>query len=165
MNDYIKENDTSSHQHFHIVANRINFEGKTSVSDSNSYRRMSEFFRKMELKYQLQQTLSPRVFLPKNQRLIPRNDKRKTTMKERIEEQVYQSKSVDEFMERLKYLGVDTIKSRGISFIDDKGVKLKGSEIGFSLAKVEKIIQRNNQQREETTFIELSQRRRKISRN
>ena len=28
----VEHNDTSSHQHFHIVANRINFEGKTSVS-------------------------------------------------------------------------------------------------------------------------------------
>ncbi|WP_436489896.1 hypothetical protein [Chitinophaga sp. ARDCPP14] len=32
------------------------------------------------------------------------------------------------------------IKGRGIAFIDDKKVKIKGSEVGFSLAKIERIL-------------------------
>ena len=38
-------------------------------------------------------------------------------MKEVIEEQIYQSKSIEEFAERLKYFGIDTIKSRGLTFL------------------------------------------------
>jgi len=37
-------------------------------------------------------------------------------------------------------LGYQVIKGRGISFIDDKKVKIKGSEVGFSLANIEKIL-------------------------
>lgn len=55
--------------------------------------------------------------MAKDQQLIPRNDKRKNQMKEVIEEQIYQSKSIEEFAERLKYFGIDTIKSRGLTFL------------------------------------------------
>jgi hypothetical protein len=40
----------------------------------------------------------------------------------------------------MKDLGYKVLNGRGISFIDNKKVKLKGSEIGFSLAKIEKIL-------------------------
>lgn len=53
-----------SHQHFHIIANWIGFDKKT-VSDSNNYKKMSAWCREMELKYNLQQVLRPRKFLPK----------------------------------------------------------------------------------------------------
>lgn len=39
----------------------------------------------------------------------------------------------------MKSLGYQVLKGRGISFIDDKMVKIKGSEVGFSLLKLEKI--------------------------
>ena len=39
-----------------------------------------------------------------------------------------------------KALGYRVLKARGISFIDDKKVKIKGSEVGFSLMKIEKIL-------------------------
>jgi len=31
-------------------------------------------------------------------------------------------------------------KGRGIAFIDQKGVRIKGSEVGYSLSKIEKIL-------------------------
>jgi DNA-binding transcriptional MerR regulator len=37
------------------------------------------------------------------------------------------------------------LKGRGISFIDDKKVKVKGSEVGFSLAKIEKVLELKGQ--------------------
>ncbi len=37
----------TNHPHLHIVANRIGFDGRT-VSDSNSYKRIALFCRKME---------------------------------------------------------------------------------------------------------------------
>lgn len=39
----------------------------------------------------------------------------------------------------MKALGYETLKIRGIAFIDEKKVKIKGSEVGFSLMKIEKI--------------------------
>jgi hypothetical protein len=39
----------------------------------------------------------------------------------------------------MRELGYKIIKGRGISFIDDKKVKTKGSEVGFSMMKIEKI--------------------------
>jgi len=40
----------------------------------------------------------------------------------------------------MQALGYKVIKGRGISFIDDKKVKIKGSEVGFSLAKIDRIL-------------------------
>lgn len=53
----------TDHQHIHIVANRIGFSGKTNVSDSNCYKKVAAFCRKMEKKYELQTVLSPKKFL------------------------------------------------------------------------------------------------------
>ena len=66
----------TEHPHMHIVANRIGFDKRT-VSDSNNYQKTAAFCRKMELKYNLKQVLSPRRYLSKEQRLLPRNDERK----------------------------------------------------------------------------------------
>lgn len=76
----ISHNDTEKHQHIHIVANRIGFEGKTNVSDGNSYKRVADFCRKMELKFNLQTVLNPKKFLPRSQRMLPRNDERKNVL-------------------------------------------------------------------------------------
>ena len=110
----IHHKDTS-HQHLHIVVNRIGFDKRT-VSDSNNFQKMDAYCRKMELKFNLTPVLSPRQFLPKEQRQIPRLNARMTA------------------------LGYQVLKGRGISFIDDKKVKIKGSEVGFSLMKIEKTL-------------------------
>ena len=159
----VQHKDTG-HQHIHIVANRIGFNGKTNVSDSNSYKRMADFCRKMEIKYNLQQVLSPRAFLSKEQRLIPRNDKRKLHMKEQLHVILKESKSLDMFCDYAKAKGFEVIKSRGISFVDDKGVKVKGSEIDLSLQAIEKQIIRNNlrQEQKEIQYIKQNQRKQSL---
>ena len=50
-----------------------------------------------------------------------------------------------EFEKQMKALGYQIIKGRGISFVDDKKVKVKGSEVGFSLAKIEKVLELKRQ--------------------
>src|ERR1035437_4222981 len=79
----IIHNDTD-HKHLHIVANRIGFDKKT-VSDSNSYKTMAAYCRKMEIKYGLKQVLSPKKFLSKDLRKIPRTDSRKEAIKKDIQ--------------------------------------------------------------------------------
>ena len=156
----VVEHKDTQHQHIHIVANRIGFAGRTNVSDSNSYKRMAQFCRKMEQKYQLHQVLSPRRFLPKEQQLLPRNDQRKEHIKMELRQILQSSKTMESFQQKVKEQGLGIIKGRGISFIDDKGVKIKGSDMGLSLQTIQKQIEKNNRVREQnqTEFNKIKQR-------
>lgn len=126
-------------QHLHIVANRIGFDGRTAP-DSNSYKKMALFCRKMELKYDLKPVLSPRRYLSGEQRQLPRQDERKEQLKEHIKQSLITSKAYSQFEEKMKALGYQVLKGRGISFLDNKGVKTKGSEVGYSLMRIEKTL-------------------------
>lgn len=129
----------TGHQHLHIVANRIGFDGRT-VSDSNSYKKMAAFCRKMELKYALKQVLSPRRYLSNEQWQLPRRDQRKEGLKEQIKQSLSISKSYGQFEQHMKAHGYQILKGRGISFLDNVGVKVKGSEVGYSLMRIEQIL-------------------------
>lgn len=126
----------TEHPHMHIVANRIGFDKKT-VSDSNNYQKTAAFCRKMELKYNLKQVLSPRRYLSKEQRNLPRNDERKKVLALAIRNGISNSKDFEQFVRIMQSKGYKVIKGRGISFIDNKKVKIKGSEVGYSLQKIE----------------------------
>ena len=52
----------------------------------------------------------------------------------------------------MKQKSYQVIKLRGISFVDNKGVYVKGSELGYSLATIEKILQLSPYQKQ-TLFI------------
>lgn len=136
----IHHRDTN-HQHLHIVANRIGFDMRT-VSDSKNYQKMANYCRKMELKYELKQVISPKRFLSKEQRFMPRYDKRKEQLREHIKSALSQSRNYSEFEQRMKERGYQIIKGRGISFVDDKKVKVKGSELNYSLHTIERILEK-----------------------
>jgi len=129
----------TNHQHIHIVANRVGFDKRT-VSDSKNFQKIASYCRKMELKYQLKQVLSPRVFLLKEHRQIPRQDIRKELLKKDIKQTLQLVNNYHQFEQKMEALGYQVLKGRGISFIDKKKVKIKGSEVGFSLMKIEKIL-------------------------
>src|SRR5665213_4019370 len=113
----IHHKDTN-HQHLHIVANRIGFDKKT-VSDSNNYKKIANFCRKMEQQYELQQVLNPKKFLSNEMRLKPRLDTRKELLKACVKNALNQSKNYAEFEQRIKAKSYQIIKDRGISFIDN----------------------------------------------
>ena len=127
-------------QHIHIVANRVGYDGK-AVNLANNYRRMANFCRQMEKQYNLREVLNPRKFLSKEQRLIPRQDMRKERLKKDIRDTLQHVTTYQEFERKMKSLGYSVLKGRGISFIDDKKVKIKGSEVGFSLSTIERILE------------------------
>jgi hypothetical protein len=126
-------------QHIHIVANRVGFDGKVA-KDNNSYLRMAKLSRRLEKQYNLQQVLSPRAFLSPEERKLPRHDSRKEKLKTDIQRTLKAVNHYAEFEKRMTDLGYQVIKGRGISFIDEKKVKIKGSEVGFSLMKIEQIL-------------------------
>jgi hypothetical protein len=134
----IAHRDTN-HQHLHIVANRIGFDKRT-VSDSNNYQKISKYCRKMELKYALKQVLSPRKYLSKEQRNIPRFDQRKELLRNNIQQALKECYNPQQFEVAMNKRGYQIIKGRGISFADEKKVTVKGSEVNYSLATIEKIL-------------------------
>jgi hypothetical protein len=136
----------AGHQHIHIVANRIGFDLKT-VSDSQSFRKMAEFCRTSERRYALKEVLSPRSFLPKEQRMLPRFDSRKLKLKTDIEDCLIIAGTFKDFEKLMTRKGYSLVKGRGIAFIDSKDVRTKGSEVGYSLAKIEGIITDSNLKR------------------
>ncbi len=135
----IHHKDTD-HQHIHIVANRIGFDGRT-VSDSNNYQKIASYCRKMELKHELKQVLSPRLYLSQKQRLIQRFDSRKEKIKRDIRLALKESLRMDQFESKMREKNYQIIRARGILFIDEKKMKVKGSELGFSLGTIEKILE------------------------
>ena len=142
----ISHNDTG-HQHLHIIANRIGFDKKT-LSDSNNYKKMAVYCRQMEAKYNLQQVLSPKKFLSKELRQIPRTDTRKKAIKKDIQDALMLSKTYNDFEMQMKQKKYEILKGRGIAFIDEKGVYIKGSSLGYSLATIEKILQLSQAQKQ-----------------
>ena len=91
----------------------------------------------MELKFNLRQVLSPKRYLSKEQRLSPRNDERKKALGLAIRNAIFNSKDLEQFTRTMQSKGYKVIQGRGISFIDDKKVKIKGSEVGYSLQKIQ----------------------------
>lgn len=135
----ICHNDTR-HQHVHIVANRIGFDGK-ALSDSNNYKKIANYCRRMELKYDLKQVQSPKKFLAKEFRQSPRQDQRKDKLKNDIKECILNARNYLEFEQQMRALKYDVIKSRGIAFRDKQKVYTKGCAVGFSLSKIEKLLE------------------------
>lgn len=134
----IAHSDTK-HQHLHIVANRVGFDGRT-VKDSHNYQKIAAYCRSMELKHGLRQVLSPRRYLSKEMRNIPRLDTRKERLQKNIRECLSTAKNYQEFEWQMKHKHYEVLKARGIAFIDPQKVRIKGSEVGYSLSKIEKIL-------------------------
>jgi len=122
------------------VANRVGTNGK-ALSTSNNYLKMDRFCRRLEKEFQLKEVLSARRFLPKEQRLLPRHDKRKEKLRLDIRQTLEKVNNYQLFQTHIQSLGYKILKGRGISFIDDKKVKIKGCEVGYSQATIERIFE------------------------
>jgi hypothetical protein len=151
-NQYVViEHGDRQHQHLHIVANRVGYDAKT-VSDSNNYKRIANFCRSIEKKHHLEQVLSPRKFLPKEERLLPRQDIRKEALKEAISKFLKQSTTMKEFQNKITAKGYKIELGRGIAFTDAQAVRFKGSQVGYPLLKIEKELAQNRQQQQQPSM-------------
>ncbi|MDN3656060.1 relaxase/mobilization nuclease domain-containing protein [Ferruginibacter paludis] len=126
-------------QHIHLVANRVGYDGK-AVSTSNNYFEMDQLCRRLEKEYHLREVLSARRFLSQEQRQIPRHDIRKEQLRHDLQQTLQKVNDYEAFHKQMQQLGYKIIKGRGICFLDDKKVKIKGSEVGYSLATIERIL-------------------------
>ena len=94
-----------------------------------------------------------KLFLTREQKMVrkleTRIDHRKERMKENIRECLLNASGLQDFTQKMKLLGVEVIKSRGISFIDDKKMYVKGSELGYSLSTIEKILSYSLEKRQQ----------------
>ena len=129
----------TKHQHVHLVANRIGFDGRT-ISDSNSYKRIALFCRKMEEQYGLQQVLNPRPFLNQKERQLPRLDQRKQKLQNQVRQCLFLARNYEQFEGLMKRKNITVERGRGIAFIDEKKMRVKGSELGYSLSTIERIM-------------------------
>ncbi|KAB2858744.1 MAG: relaxase/mobilization nuclease domain-containing protein [Flavobacteriales bacterium] len=141
------------HLHLHIVANRINLEGKCT-SSSHNYAKNIEFSKQMEEKYQLINT---------NRKVkgvdFVKDNARANIIREKIHKSLVNSNSIEQFCAEMKNQQVLVIIGRGISFIDSSGTKFKGSEVGreYSLLGIQKMLSKEttNIYQEEITSIKV----------
>jgi Relaxase/Mobilisation nuclease domain len=136
----------TKHQHFHIVANRININGKNTADHFKNYQRTGEFCRKVELEMGLQVT--PNMHLLEKEKSISESQIA-DLMRAKVKLHLSQSKNIKELSTKLKKEGIKTHIGRGIAFtLTTKGVTFKGSDLGreYSLANLEKRIQEEQQE-------------------
>jgi Relaxase/Mobilisation nuclease domain len=140
-----QHNDTA-HKHFHIVANRIDFNGKTTATDKNNYMRIGNFCREMELKHHLTQTPNMKCLsykLEKAHQLTKEYSKSTIAqhIKRTIDKHLPISKNLEELSKHLEKEKIKMYQGRGIAFFDKESkAKFKGSDLGreYSLQNIEK---------------------------
>lgn len=129
-----------AHDHFHIVANRINYNGKNTADHFNNYARIGKFCRKMELQLELQ--ITPEMHLTAdNKQQRQTEDQALLKLKGVIDQILPHVNNLEQLAAALKDRGFKTLIQRGITFLNTKnGMKVKGSQIGreYSLANLEK---------------------------
>jgi len=110
-----QHNDTN-HAHFHIVANRINFNGKTTADDGFSYLKTGTFCRKIELELGLQTTLNMKALLPEKEREISSNTLAQS-IRDKIDRNLLKHKTMEDLRKSLEKEGGKNVpKSRSKLF-------------------------------------------------
>jgi hypothetical protein len=112
---------------------------------------MAELCRRLEKRYHLQEVLNPRKFQSPRERLASRQDARKERLKANIRQALKETKNYPDFEKKMQEKGYQVLKARGIAFIDNKKVRTKGSEVGYSLQTIERMLtQRQNEMQRQT---------------
>lgn len=129
-----------AHQHIHIVANRIGYDGAVT-SDSFDYKSINEFCRAAEERHGLKKTLAPMRYRSAEERLVPRQHERLDNLKENIHQALLQSKDMDEFKRRMEERDYTVYHSeRGVAFRNDQHVIFRGYEAGYPYKRIQSIL-------------------------
>ncbi|GLU56494.1 hypothetical protein Dfri01_59550 [Dyadobacter frigoris] len=130
------------HEHIHIIANKINEDGKNTVSTSYNFLDMGHFSRKMENKYNLQST-KQMDSLKIDGKGMKKSNPVHEQLRNHIDKMIPESKDLDTLRVSLLKKGFKTKVGNGITFIQkSSGVIIKGSDLGreYSKANLEKRI-------------------------
>jgi hypothetical protein len=134
-----KHNDTK-HKHIHIVANRINYNGKNTADHFKNYSRTGEFSRRMELELGL--TITPEMSLnQKEKQQAQTQDIAIIKLRKLVDHTLAKVSSLDEFGKQMQMHGFKTYIGRGLAFFNMQNrMKVKGSDLGkdYSLLNIEK---------------------------
>lgn len=134
-----RHNDTK-HKHIHIVANRINYNGKNTADHFKNYARTGEFSRRMEIELGL--TITPGMSL--NQKVKQQTLTQDTaiiSLRSLVDQVLSKASSFEEFGKQMQTRGFKTYIGRGIAFFNMQNrMKVKGSDLGkdYSLQNLEK---------------------------
>jgi hypothetical protein len=140
QNQYcVHRHDDKEHEHFHFVVNRIGFDGKT-WNDSFSKRRVNEFSRQMEVKYdlrqvvgksreRLKQTGKDENFVSQNPYLAP--------LRKDIDESILKHDDFKGFKKEMESRGYKVQTGFGLGYTNAKGVKIGSKDLGEGYKKNE----------------------------
>jgi Relaxase/Mobilisation nuclease domain len=162
----VQHTDTESHQHVHIVANRVGMDGKT-VSDSFDHYRAQAVVRAIEESYNLRpvlpswkssrKALSLRQLKQEAETGIPSIQR---LLQDRITEALQNSLSLPDLVDRLQQYNIKTYafygqknRLQGLAYEMD-GVVMSGTSLGYSY-QVGGLIQQLEQQNPGTSVIAL----------
>ena len=146
----------ADHQHIHVLASRIRYDGSV-VSDSNNYRRSESLCRQLEKKYGLaivpssdesQERAPNKDELEMVQRTGKPSDR--MLMQERVKLALAKSNSIDGFIKNCQEQGVyllfnqskSTGRVSGITYVMDNGFLAKGQKLGnmFKWKNIQNIV-------------------------
>lgn len=104
-----------AHKHFHIVANRINYNGKNTADHFNNYARVGKFCRKMELELGLR--ITPDMHLTAENKQQPRQtaDQALLKLKQAIDNLLPNVSSMQQLSTEMQKQGVKTLVKLEIS--------------------------------------------------
>lgn len=143
-NQYVMTRHTDTeHEHIHILANRIRFDGQVTT-DSHDYRRQEVLMRKIEKEYGLQQvepSLSAERKAPAKGEIECAIRTGEPSTRQRLQQlcdgAAKDCQSMSQYIDRLECVGVEVVpvlqlegeKLSGLSYKLD-GVMMKGSDLG-----------------------------------
>ena len=140
QNQYcVHRHDDKSHEHFHFLVNRIGFDGKT-WNDSFSKRRVNEFSRQTEVKYDLRQVVGKsreqlkatgkdENFVSHNPYLAP--------LRKDIDETILKHDDFKGFKKEMESKGYKVQTGFGLGYTNAKGVKIGSKDLGEGYKKSE----------------------------
>jgi hypothetical protein len=140
QNQYcVHRHDDKEHEHFHFVVNRIGFDGKT-WNDSFSKRRVNEFSRQMEVKYDLRQVvgkLRERLKqIGKDENFVSQNPYLAPLRKD-IDEAILNNDDFKGFKKEMERKGYKVQTGFGLGYTNVKGVKIGSKDLGEGYKKNE----------------------------
>ncbi len=143
---YIHE-EGSEKEHIHIVASRILAENNLAVEDDYTHYKNMDFCRKIEANYNLRKVERKLEYFKANEIFIS-TDNRAIDLKDAIFMAIDISDSMEDVVFHLKNQNIQTKIGRGISFIDQNGIRKKGSDIDrkLSLKGIEKLLSYKQQE-------------------